>query len=124
MQLPHQIASSQKELEQNEIFYKQGNIDRSSVLKSKIRLSDLEIRYSQNENQMQALQQKQIAGAGLDVLSEEPPAVDHPLLTSGLKNLIITPHIAWASQQSRQRLLDQLADNILAFKQGKAENLL
>jgi len=73
---------------------------------------------------LQALQQKQIAAAGLDVLSEEPPAVDHPLLNSGLKNLIITPHIAWASQQSRQRLLDQLADNILKFKQGKPENLL
>jgi len=71
-----------------------------------------------------ALQQNQIAGAGLDVLSEEPPSVDHPLLNSGLKNLIITPHIAWASQQSRQRLLDQLAENIFEFKQGKPRNLL
>ena len=71
-----------------------------------------------------ALQQKQIAGAGLDVLSEEPPAINHPLLNSGLKNLIITPHIAWASQQSRQRLLDQLAENVFEFKQGKARNLL
>ena len=73
---------------------------------------------------LNALQQKQIAGAGLDVLSEEPPAADHPLLNSGLNNLIVTPHIAWASQQSRQRLLDQLVDNILVFKQGKARNLL
>jgi glycerate dehydrogenase len=73
---------------------------------------------------LQALQQNQIAGAGLDVLSEEPPAIDHPLLNSGLKNLIVTPHIAWASQQSRQRLLDQLADNILKFRQGKPRNLL
>ena len=73
---------------------------------------------------LQALQQNQIAGAGLDVLSEEPPAVDHPLLNNGLKNLIIRPHIAWASQQSRQRLLDQLTDNILEFKQGKPRNLL
>lgn len=71
-----------------------------------------------------ALQQNQIAGAGLDVLSEEPPSVGHPLLNSGLKNLIITPHIAWASQQSRQRLLDQLAENVFKFKQGKPRNLL
>jgi glycerate dehydrogenase len=73
---------------------------------------------------LKALQQRQIAGAGLDVLSQEPPAVDHPLLNSGLKNLIITPHIAWASQQSRQRLVDQLTDNILEFKRGKPRNLL
>lgn len=73
---------------------------------------------------LSALQNKQIAGAGLDVLSEEPPKTDHPLLNSGLKNLIITPHVAWASQQSRQRLLDQVADNILAFQQGVARNLI
>ncbi len=73
---------------------------------------------------LDSLQHNKIAGAGLDVLSEEPPASDHPLLNSGLKNLIITPHIAWASQQSRQRLLDQLVDNILAFKQHKVRNLV
>jgi len=73
---------------------------------------------------LSALKKNQIAGAGLDVLSVEPPPLDHPLLNSGLKNLIITPHIAWASQQSRQRLLDQVADNILAFKQGKPRNIL
>lgn len=73
---------------------------------------------------LQALQHKQIAGAGLDVLAEEPPSADHPLLNSGLNNLIITPHIAWASQQSRQRLVDQLADNIIGFAQGRPRNLL
>ncbi|MCP3849802.1 MAG: D-2-hydroxyacid dehydrogenase [Gammaproteobacteria bacterium] len=73
---------------------------------------------------LSALKQKSIAGAGLDVLSQEPPESDHPLLNSGLENLIITPHIAWASQQSRQRLLDQLAKNILEFKKGKPRNLV
>jgi len=73
---------------------------------------------------LSALKQNKIAGAGLDVLSQEPPEDDHPLLNCGLKNLIITPHIAWASQQSRQRLLDQLAENILEFKKGKPRNLV
>ncbi|MBF0265531.1 MAG: D-2-hydroxyacid dehydrogenase [Gammaproteobacteria bacterium] len=71
-----------------------------------------------------ALQNKDIAGAGLDVLSIEPPPRDHILLRSKLKNLIITPHIAWASLQSRQRLLNQVAENINAFKIGKTRNIL
>ncbi|MDH5485346.1 MAG: D-2-hydroxyacid dehydrogenase [Gammaproteobacteria bacterium] len=69
-----------------------------------------------------ALQQKRIAGAAIDVLTTEPPAKDHPLLQQELKNLIVTPHVAWASRESRQRLLDQLADNIVAFNQGQPQN--
>lgn len=55
-----------------------------------------------------ALRNKQLAGAALDVLAQEPPQGDHPLLSAKVANLIITPHSAWASQQSRQRLIDQM----------------
>ncbi len=68
-----------------------------------------------------ALRQGQIGGAGIDVLSVEPPQ-ENPLLASDLPNLMITPHIAWASRAARQRLLDQVADNIIAFKKGLAQN--
>ncbi len=65
-----------------------------------------------------------LGGAGIDVLSEEPPTADSPLLQQALPNLIVTPHIAWASRQSRQRLLDQLAENIAAFVAGRPQNLV
>lgn len=58
-----------------------------------------------------------IAGAGLDVLSTEPPSKDNPLLTA--KNTIITPHIAWAGVNARQELLKGVIENIVAFQQGK-----
>lgn len=58
---------------------------------------------------------KRIAGAAIDVLQEEPPREDHAVLRNQPENLIITPHTAWASRESRQRLLNQLADNIRNF---------
>lgn len=58
-----------------------------------------------------------IAGAGLDVLSVEPPAATNPLLTA--KNTIITPHIAWAGVNARRELLHGVIENIMAFQQGK-----
>ena len=61
-----------------------------------------------------------IAGAGLDVLSAEPPATDNPLLTA--KNCVITPHIAWASLQARRRLLAIAAENLSAYLNGDALN--
>ena len=61
-----------------------------------------------------------IAGAGLDVLSAEPPATDNPLLTA--KNCVITPHIAWASLQARRRLLAIAAENLSAYLNGDAQN--
>lgn len=62
-----------------------------------------------------ALRERRIGGAGLDVLSEEPPVNPNPLLDSELPNLIITPHCAWASRESRQRLIDKTALNIRYF---------
>ncbi len=73
---------------------------------------------------LSALQNKQIAGAAIDVLEQEPPSKTHPLITSNLQNLIITPHIAWASKVSRQRLLDGVINNIAAYLQGKDKNIV
>ncbi len=68
---------------------------------------------------LEALQAKKIAGAAIDVLSVEPPKDSHPLLEAKLANLIITPHIAWASREARQRIIDQTVENIHAFKAGR-----
>lgn len=68
---------------------------------------------------LRALSTQRIAGAGLDVLQQEPPDNENVLLQYSQPNLIITPHVAWASRESRQRLLDQIADNIHHFYQGK-----
>lgn len=69
-----------------------------------------------------ALSSGEIGGAGVDVLAIEPPAAGNPLLKTGIPNLILTPHTAWASRESRQRLLDEIALNIAAFTQGESRN--
>ena len=69
-----------------------------------------------------ALNSGMIAGAGLDVLSSEPPRKDNPLLTA--RNCIITPHIAWATTEARVRLLDEVAANIQSFRQGGTRNVV
>ncbi|MCR8921805.1 D-2-hydroxyacid dehydrogenase [Dasania sp. GY-MA-18] len=66
----------------------------------------------------QALKSGVIAGAAMDVLATEPPAEDSVLLQKDIPNLIITPHSAWASRGSRQRLVDQLAAIVSAYKAG------
>lgn len=71
-----------------------------------------------------ALKSGVIGGAGVDVLSEEPPGAGNPLLQMDIPNLIVTPHIAWASRQARQRLLDDVAKNIQAFIAGEQRNRL
>lgn len=70
----------------------------------------------------EALNSGRIAGAGLDVLSSEPPAIDNPLLKA--KNCCITPHIAWATRASRQRLLDAVVANIADFLSGSPRNVI
>jgi glycerate dehydrogenase len=70
----------------------------------------------------EALNTGRIAGAGLDVLSVEPPPADNPLLTA--KNCIITPHIAWATRAARLRLMDTVVENIRAFLEGKVVNVV
>jgi len=69
-----------------------------------------------------ALNSGRIAGAGLDVLSSEPPKPDNPLLSA--KNCIITPHIAWASRAARGRLIDTATRNVTAFLDGRPVNVV
>jgi glycerate dehydrogenase len=68
----------------------------------------------------EALRRGEIGGAGIDVLPEEPPPADHPLLERGIPNLIVTPHIAWAAREARQRAVDQVAENVAAFLAGES----
>ncbi|MBZ0094478.1 MAG: D-2-hydroxyacid dehydrogenase [Sulfuricella sp.] len=72
----------------------------------------------------EALREGRIAGAGCDVLSVEPPRQGNPLLELDLPNLILTPHIAWASREAMQILADQLIGNIEAFVAGVPRNLV
>lgn len=69
-----------------------------------------------------ALNNGMIAGAGLDVLSVEPPHADNPLLTA--KNCLITPHIAWATREARARLMDIATDNLKKFLDGNPVNVV
>jgi glycerate dehydrogenase len=71
-----------------------------------------------------ALKEGAIGGAGIDVLSEEPPRHGNPLLELDLPNLIVTPHVAWASEEAMQGLADQLVENIEAFQRGEPRNLV
>jgi glycerate dehydrogenase len=63
-----------------------------------------------------------LAGAGLDVLSREPPPADHPLLRA--RNCHITPHIAWASTAARKRLMAEVAENLAAFGRRERRNVI
>lgn len=69
-----------------------------------------------------ALRAGELAGAGVDTLTVEPPPADHPLLAADIPNLIVTPHNAWASKKARQTCIDQLSQSILAFNRGQYLN--
>ena len=71
---------------------------------------------------IEALQQGRLAGAALDVQDPEQPALDNPLFA--MDNVIMTPHIGWRRYESRQRLVDLVAENIKAFIDGKAVNVV
>jgi glycerate dehydrogenase len=65
-----------------------------------------------------ALRGGQIGGAGIDVLAQEPPTDGSPLLAPDIPNLIVTPHVAWAAREARQRCIDEMAANVEDFRRG------
>lgn len=76
----------------------------------------------QEEDLADALNNGKVAGAALDVVSTEPIKIDNPLLKA--KNCIITPHISWAPQESRKRLMDIAANNLEKYLKGEAVNVV
>ena len=78
------------------------------------------------EQLIEALRQKTIAAAALDVISREPPTADHPIIKAAAKldNLIVTPHTAWSTREARERLLDEVEKNIAAFLAGTPRNVV
>lgn len=75
-----------------------------------------------NDDLADALNQGVIAGAGIDVLSVEPPPAGNPLLTA--KNCLVTPHIGWATKEARMRLMDKVVSNLAAFIGGHPTNIV
>lgn len=69
-----------------------------------------------------ALRDGTIGAAAVDVCTPEPPSADHPFLTAGLDNLFITPHTAWSALEARQRLIDEIVENLKAFANGELRN--
>ncbi|MCI1648703.1 MAG: D-2-hydroxyacid dehydrogenase [Bacteroides sp.] len=97
------------------------NASRLSLMKSTSILINTSRGQLINEQDLaDALNQEKIYGAGLDVLTQEPPRTDNPLLRA--KNCHITPHIAWASGAARQRLMQIMQENIKAYMAGKPVN--
>jgi glycerate dehydrogenase len=67
---------------------------------------------------VEALRAGRLGGAGIDVLEQEPPVDGSPLLASDIPNLIVTPHVAWAAREARQRCLDEMAANVEDYRRG------
>ncbi len=99
------------------------NADRLSLMKSSAFLINTGRGPLVNEHHLaDALNGGCLAGAGLDVLSVEPPPVDNPLLAA--KNCLITPHFGWATHAARVRLLNATVNNIRAFLTGSPVNVV
>ena len=75
---------------------------------------------------VEALHDNVIGAAALDVVTAEPPPPDHPIIRAAktLDNLIVTPHTAWSAREARERLLDEVKENIAAFLRGESRNLV
>lgn len=73
---------------------------------------------------IEALEQGRLGGAALDVISQEPPDQGHPMMAAAarLDNLLVTPHCAWAAREARQRLMDEVFENVRAFRRGRRRN--
>lgn len=73
---------------------------------------------------IKALRENKLAAAALDVISREPPPADHPIIKAAkeLDNLLVTPHCAWSAREARERLLNETAENIAAFIEGRDRN--
>jgi glycerate dehydrogenase len=71
---------------------------------------------------LDALCAGRLGGAALDTLECEPPPADSPLLNAALPNLIITPHVAWASREARQRLVEQVGGILREYRAGRFMN--
>ena len=74
------------------------------------------------EDLRKALESGKVAGAAVDVVSQEPIKKDNPLL--GAPNIIITPHIAWAPKEARERLMQIAAENLKAYQEGNPVNVV
>ena len=99
------------------------NRDRLTQMKSTAYLINTSRGPLINESDLKwALDSGEIAGAALDVLSDEPPGVENPLI--GTPNCIITPHQAWASYESRSRLMNETVKNVAAYIQGNPRNVV
>jgi glycerate dehydrogenase len=65
-----------------------------------------------------ALRNGRLGGAAIDVLAQEPPVGGNALLAGDIPNLVVTPHIAWAAREARQRCIDEMAANVADFRRG------
>jgi len=102
-----------------------GIINKSTIAKMKDSVIIINTARGQlivEEDLAEALNQGKVYAAGLDVVSKEPIKEDNPLLKA--KNIFITPHIAWAPKESRQRLMDIAVDNLRAFLEGRPVNVV